>query len=76
MSHSRSPRARRVARKLVLLPILVASLLVVLAPATAAPKWDTWGGNGSGATTSPSNGWGYGATEHKPAGNGDGRKFK
>lgn len=68
---SRSPRARHCARKLVLLPILVFALLVVLAPATAAPKWDTnpgWGGGG---------GNGYGATsDHKPAGNGDGRKFK
>jgi hypothetical protein len=73
MSLSRSPRARRVARKLVLLPILVTALLVVLAPATAAPKWDSWNG---GAGNTNSNGWGYGVTDHKPAGNGDGRKFK
>src|SRR5687768_435791 len=69
MSLSRSDRVRRFARKLVLLPILVVALLVVLAPATAAPKWDSgppWsGGNGYGAVT-----------DHKPVGNGDGRKFK
>jgi hypothetical protein len=71
MSLSRSPRVRSLARKLVLLPILVAALLVVLAPATAAPKWD----NGPGWGGSAGNGYGA-VSSHQPAGNGDGRKFK
>ena len=65
MPSPRSPGARRLARKLVLLPVLVAALLVVLVPAPAAgPKWDNPG---------------YGDTSvdaHKPYGTGDGRKFK
>ncbi len=65
MSSSRSPRVRRLARKLLLLPVLVAALLVVLVPAPAAgPKWDN-PGNGA-----------WSVDTHKPYGNGDGRKFK
>ena len=65
MSKLRSPRARRLARKLLLLPILVAAMLVVLVPAPAAgPKWDT-PGNGAAAVQS-----------HQPYGVGDGRKWK
>ena len=60
----RSPRARRIARTLLLLPILVAALLVVLVPAAAAPKWDN-PGNGTTAVQT-----------HQPYGVGDGRKWK
>jgi hypothetical protein len=61
----RSPRARRLARTLLLLPVLIAALLVVLVPATASgPKWDN-PGNGAAAVQ-----------EHQPYGVGNGRKFK
>ena len=57
--------SRRLARRLVLLPILVATLLVVLVPATASgPKWDN-PGNGAWAVE-----------QHQPYGVGNGRKFK
>ncbi|HEX2084761.1 MAG TPA: hypothetical protein VHF89_03690 [Solirubrobacteraceae bacterium] len=56
--------ARRLARKLLLLPVLVAALVVVIVPAPAAPKWDN-PGNGSWAVQS-----------HQPYGVGDGRKIK
>jgi hypothetical protein len=57
--------ARRLARKLILLPVLVAALLVVLVPATASgPKWDN---PGSGA---------WAVETHQPYGVGQGRKIK
>lgn len=57
--------ARRHARKLLLLPIIVAALLVVLVPAPAAgPKW---GAPGNGAAA---------VEHHQPYGVGDGRKIK
>ena len=59
------PSARRIARKLLLLPILVVALLVTIVPAPASGPWDSNQGNGS-----------WGVDYHKPAGNGDGRKFK
>jgi hypothetical protein len=59
------PTARRLARKLVLLPVLVIALLVVLVPATASgPRWDN-PGNGSAAVDT-----------HQPYGVGQGRKIK
>ena len=64
MSPMRSPRARRIARKLALLPILVAALLVVLVPAPAAGP-PAHAGNGAAAVE-----------HHKPYGAGDARKFK
>ncbi len=64
MSSSR-PAARRIARKLILLPLVVVALLVVLVPAPAAgPKWDN-PGNGAAAVQT-----------HQPVGVGDGRKIK
>ncbi len=56
--------ARRYARKLLLLPILVAALVVVIVPAPAAPKWEN-PGNGS-----------WSVANHQPYGVGDGRKIK
>lgn len=57
--------ARRYARKLLLLPVIVAALLVVLVPAPAAgPKWSN-PGNGAWAVE-----------QHQPYGVGDGRKIK
>ena len=41
------PTARRIARKLLLLPVLVAALLVVLAPATANPPFTPKNGSWS-----------------------------
>jgi hypothetical protein len=62
MSPTRS--ARRLAGRLALLALLVAALLVVLVPATAAPP--PW-----------SNGQGVGAVDdHQPYGVGNGRKIK
>ena len=59
------PSARRIARKLLLLPIVAASQLVVLVPAPASgPKWDN-PGNGAAAVQT-----------HQPVGVGDGRKIK
>ena len=59
------PSTRRMARKLLLLPVLVAALLVVLVPAPAAgPQWDN-PGNGAAAVD-----------QHRPYGAGDGRKLK
>jgi hypothetical protein len=59
------PTFRRIARRLVLLPLLVAALLVVLVPAPASgPRWDN---PGSGAAA---------VEAHQPYGVGQGRKFK
>jgi hypothetical protein len=57
-------KARRTARKLLLLPILVVALVVVIVPAPAAPKWDN-PGNGS-----------FAVETHQPVGVGHGRKIK
>ncbi|HEX2085540.1 MAG TPA: hypothetical protein VHF89_07650 [Solirubrobacteraceae bacterium] len=56
--------ARRIVRRLLLLPLLVAALLVVLVPAGADPKWDNPGNGTSSVET------------HQPYGVGNGRKFK
>ena len=65
MSPTRSTRARRLARKLVLLPVLVAALLVAVVPASAGgPKRDSTGKGSAAAET------------HKPYGSGHGRKIK
>lgn len=59
------PTARRLARKLLLLPVLVTALLVVLVPAPAhGPKWDN-PGNGA-----------WSVETHQPYGVGQGRKIK
>ncbi|HEV2812485.1 MAG TPA: hypothetical protein VGW10_04460 [Solirubrobacteraceae bacterium] len=65
MSPTLPPGARRLARKLLLLPVIVAALLVVLVPAPAAgPKWEN---PGKGA---------WSVETHVPYGHGDGRKIK
>ncbi len=62
MFPTRSPRARRIARQLLLLPILVAGLVVTIVPAPAAPKHDVPGASAVQA--------------HQPLFAGDGRKIK
>ena len=58
-----SPRLRRIARQLLLLPVLVAALLVAIVPAPAAgPKHDVPGAAAVQA--------------HQPLFAGDGRKIK
>ena len=64
MPPKRSPRAQRLARKLLLLPVLVVALPVAAAPAVAAQKKST---PGKGAAA---------AEAHKPYGVGQARKIK
>ena len=63
MSPSSSPRARRCARKLTLVPVIVAAFAVTAAPATAGPKKQT---KSSSTKT----------VDDKKYGSGNGRKFK
>ena len=64
MSPMRSPRAQRLARQVLLLPVLVAALLVAVVPAAGGPKRDH---PGKGAAT---------VEAKKPYGAGHGRKIK
>ena len=64
MPTQRSTRAPRLARRLVLLPVLAAALGLGVAPATVPAKAGKSAKGGSSADA------------HKPYGKGDGRKFK
>ncbi len=65
---------RRMARKLLLLPILVIALYAVIVDAPAAPKWGTPAQSSYQAPTYtvPA----YPAIQHRPYGVGTGRKMK
>ena len=63
----------RMARKLLLLPVLVIALYAVVVSAPAAPKWNGGGGAKSGVQQSvPA----YPALQNRPYGVGTGRKVK